>query len=138
MNHPAALQVHSELPTLLQRAASVGTLLKTIAGVVAGIVAGGLAVYGHFAKTTEVRHVQCLLADQIRLTNDVITTSREVRSALVVLKQNLNSPGSDPASTKDLVEELSKAIGRIEKSLDKIDDARATIQVESSKGVRTC
>ena len=123
---------------ILQKTASIGTLVKTLIGLVAGLLATSIAVYQHFAKTSELRALQCAVVDQSIINNQVVRASQEVRTALLSLKQNLDAPKDSIASTRTLAEELSKAIVNIQSALDKIDDARSKIQSESIKGERKC
>lgn len=123
---------------MLQRAASIGTVVKTLIGLVAGLVVASTAVYQHFAKTSELRALQCAVVDQSNINNQVVRTAQEVRTALSVLKQNLDTPPGQVASSKAIADELSKAIGNIQSALDKIEEARARIQSESIKGERKC
>ena len=123
---------------VLEKTASVGTVVKTLFGLVAGLVAISAAIYQHFAKTSELRALQCSVVDQSTINNHVVRAAQEVRTALLSLRQNLDAPRDNPTSTKALAEELSKAVGNIQSALDKIEDARARIQSESIKGERKC
>ena len=122
----------------LEKTASVGTLLKTLIGLVAAIVAASAAVYQHFAKSSELHALQCSVVDQAAINNQVIRTAEEVRTALTALKQNLDTPKDNPTSSKVLAEELSKAIGNIQSALQKINEARERIQMDTIKGERKC
>lgn len=123
---------------ILEKTASIGTVVKTLFGLVAGLLAISAAIYQHFAKTSELRALQCSVVDQSTINNQVVRASHEVRTALLSLKQNLDAPKDSPTSTKVLAEELSKAVTNIQVALDKIDDARSKIQNESIKGERKC
>ena len=123
---------------ILQKTASIGTLVKTLIGLIAGLFATSIAVYQHFAKTSELRALQCAVVDQSIINNQVVRASQEVRTALLLLKQNLDAPKENAASTRALAEELSKAIANIQSALEKIDDTRSKIQNESVKGERKC
>lgn len=128
----------SGIVNYLQRAATLGTVIKTLIGFVVGIGGVGLAVYQHFAKTSELRALQCSVIDQSKINNEIVRTSGEVRSALILLKQALDEPKQPPVSGKRLSEELSKAVGNINESLKKIDDVREKVQGEIIKGERKC
>lgn len=122
----------------LERTASVGTLIKTLFGFVIAMVATSIAVYQHFAKSSELQDLQCAVVDQSTINNQVIRTAHEVRSALNALKSNLEMKDGSPTSSKVLADELSKAIGNIQVALDKIEDSRAKTQNESIKRSRKC
>lgn len=128
----------SGIVSYLQRVATVGTVIKTLIGLVVGIGGVGLAVYQHFAKASELRALQCSVIDQSKINNEIVRTSGEVRSALLLLKQALDEPKQPPASSKRLTEELSKTVGNINESLKKIDDVREKVQGEIIKGERKC
>ena len=123
---------------LLEKTASIGTVIKTLIGFVASIILASVAVYQHFAKTSDLDALKCSVVDQSDINNQVIRTAQEVRTALNALKANLDTPSASSASTRALSDELSRAIGNIQTALDKIDDARAKIQAESIKGERKC
>ena len=123
---------------VLQKTASVGTLVKTVLGLIVGFAAGSIAVYQHFAKTAELHALQCSVIDQGAINNQMIRTAQEVRQALNSLRQSLDSPKDNTNSTKSLADELSKAISNIESALSKIEDTRAKTQADSIKGERKC
>ena len=109
---------------VLQRAVNVGTLVKTLVGFLAALITASVAVYDHFAKTAEFRKLQCQVKYQTAINNHVLKASAEVKTALSALKQSLDTPRTQPGTTKILTEQISVTIGNIEASLSKVDDVR--------------
>lgn len=122
----------------LQKAATVGTLIKTLLGFGIAIAGSAVAVHQYFAKTYELRALQCAVIDQHKINNEVVRAAGEVRSALLLLKQNLDKPQAASASTGRITEEMSRALGNINDALKKIDLAREKIQEDHIKGERKC
>ena len=110
--------------TVLQRAVNVGTLVKTLIGFMAALITASVAVYDHFAKTSELRKLQCQVKYQTAINNHVLKASAEIKTALSALKQSLDTPKTQPGTTKVLTEQISVTIGNIGSSLSKVDDVR--------------
>ena len=108
----------------LQRVVNVGTLIKTLIGFVVALITTSVAVYDHFAKTSEFRKLQCQVKYQTTINNHVLKASAEVKTALSALKQSLDTPKTQPGTTKVLTEQISVTIGNIGASLSKVDEVR--------------
>jgi hypothetical protein len=123
----------------LQKVATIGTLAKTLLGFGIAIGAAGVSVYHHFAKTYELRALQCSVIDQNKVNNEVFHAAGEVRSALVLLKTNLDDAGGSPATAKRVAEEMSKSLGNINEALKRIEQMRDNLLVDVSvRGERKC
>lgn len=120
--------------TVLQRTVNVGTLLKTLIGFIVAVTTASIAVYDHFAKTSEFRRLQCQVKYQTAINNHVLKASAEVKTALFALKQSLDTPKIQPGTTKVLTEQISATIGNIGVALSKVDDVRekATDECDST------
>lgn len=143
-NHSAAVLAASGAPAkaetgvlaYLQRAATFGTLAKTLLGFVFAIGAGGVAIYQYFAKTYELRALQCSVIDQNKVNNEVIHAAGEVRSALLLLKTNLDD--TSPATARRIAEEMSKSLANINDALKRIESQRDKIGEDAIRGERKC
>ena len=122
----------------LQKVATVGTLVKTLLGFGLAIAGSAVAVHQYFAKTYELRALQCAVIDQNKINNEVVRAAGEVRSALLLLKQNLDKPQAASDSTGRITEEMSRALGNINNALTAIALVRAKIEEDSIKGERKC
>lgn len=127
----------SGLMKLLDQTANVGTVLKTIIGLVVALVTASAAVYHYFAKTSEVTALQCAIIDQNMINNQNYRAAQEVRSALSALKQNLDEQGS-AESAKAVSQALSGAVDNIQKALDRIDQTHIDMQNSGIKGGEKC
>jgi hypothetical protein len=127
-----------ERPGFLKQAADYGTIVKTIFGLLATLIAGSAIVYQHFAKTVELEALQCSVARLESINNQVVEASEAVNEALSALKQNLDTPRPTPATTKAVAEELSNTIKKIKAALKTIQDARVKANLASTMGEKKC
>lgn len=117
----------------LTQAASVGTVLKTLAALIVGLIATSTGVYKYFAKTSQLNELQCAVVDQNEINMQMTRSAQEIRTALTALKQNLDAPGN-AASSKAVSDALSEAIINITKALDKVEETHEAMQKKGIKG----
>lgn len=123
----------------LEKVATIGTLLKTLAGFIVGFVASSIAVYQYFANTsTQLCRLQHSVINQSTINNDVVRAAKEIRSALVLFKQNLDSARNEKIPAPPLPEELSKTLGNITNALETIEKTRDRIQIDAAKPEAKC
>lgn len=126
---PAPTPVPNEsFTSLAQRFVTAGTLIKTVIGLIVASVVAVLAVYNHFAKTYELAALSCKVVEQNNINNEMIGQTREIQSALKMLKESFDSTADKPISAKFVANEISNAVAKIEKSLNNITDIRKTGQ----------
>lgn len=121
----------------LEKVVTVGQMLKTIAGIFIGIGTSAIVVYSHFAKTHELKALQCSVLDQNTMNNEMTRATGEIRIALAVLKNNLERPSTAKASSR-IAEELSKTIQNVDDALKKVAEVRKKLEEDSIKGERKC
>ena len=112
-------------------------LIKTVLGMLVGSVVACLAVYQHFAKTSELKELACKVVEQNRINNEMLTTSREIKGALKVLKDGFDKT-KGKISTEHIASEISDAITRIDASLDRVTKTREAAQEGDIKKETKC
>jgi hypothetical protein len=120
---PAAAE-GADLLGRVQRYVTMATLVKTIIGMLFAVGIATLSVYKFFAKEFELQELACKVVEQNELNNDMITTSREIRGALKLLKENFESAPDKPISAAFMAKEISSAVEKIDASLSHIEQTR--------------
>jgi hypothetical protein len=121
----------------LQRVATVGTLIKTLVSLVLALVGGAMAVYGYFAKTSELHALQCSVIDQNALNNQVIQLHERVRESLTLLQQNLQN-GGDANTSRQVALTMKANIDSMGAEFKAIQDKREKIMADSIRADRKC
>lgn len=112
----------------VQKFVTIAQLLKTLAGLIIGVVVTSLAVYNHFAKASELAELACKVVEQNEINNEIITTSREIQTALKLMKENFEVSSDRPVSTQFMAKEIAAAVDKIEKSLGNVNQVRKDSQ----------
>ena len=121
----------SDTPDVLaavQKFVTTAQLVKTLFGLVIGLVVSGLAVYNHFAKASELMELACKVVEQNQINNEMITSSREIQASLKLLKENFEATADKPVSPQFMAREIAAAVGKIEKSLAAVEQVRKESQ----------
>ena len=112
----------------VQRFVTTAQLLKTLVGLIIGVVVASLAVYNHFAKASELAELACKVVEQNEINNEMISTSREIQAALKLLKENFEASADRPVSTQFMAKEIAATVDKIEKSLGNVNQVRKASQ----------
>ncbi|MEP6790010.1 MAG: hypothetical protein ABI907_01485 [Ramlibacter sp.] len=100
-------------------------LLKTLVVMVIAAVAGGLAVYNHFAKASDIEELACKVVYQNDINNDVLDATNQIRAALNTMKVEFESSTRDrPISAEAIAKGISEAVGKIDKSIEQVNQHR--------------
>jgi hypothetical protein len=121
----------------LEKLVTFGQMLKTLAGLGIALVAGGLAVYQHFAKTSELDALKCSVVDQNIMNNEMVKAAGDIRGGMLLLQRGLDKPGAD-GSFKELTGQLSQTISGVEGALARIEEVKKRLEAQSITGVRKC
>lgn len=115
----------------VQKFVTTAQLVKTLVGLIIGGVATSLAIYNHFAKASELAELACKVVEQNEINNEMITTSRDIQSALKLLKESFDATADRPVSTQFMAKEIAATVDKIEKSLGNINQVRKASQNKS-------
>lgn len=107
----------------VQKFVTTAQLIKTLIGMLIGLVATCFVVYDHFAKESEIRDLNCKIKSQNNINNAMISGSEKIREALHFLQKSLQN-NNDKESVKLIADEISTAISDISRSLDEVNDLR--------------
>lgn len=125
---PASPSDTSDVFAAVQKFVTTAQLIKTLFGLVIGLVVAGLAVYNHFAKASELMELACKVVEQNQINNEMITSSREIQASLKLLKENFEATADRPVSPQFMAREIASAVGKIEKSLATVEQVRKDSQ----------
>ena len=112
----------------VQKFVTTAQLLKTLVGLIIGVVVASLAVYNHFAKASELAELACKVVEQNEINNEMISTSREIQAALKLLKESFEASADRPVSTQFMAKEIAATVDKIEKSLGNVNQVRKASQ----------
>lgn len=112
----------------VQSFVTTAQLVKTILILIIGAVTSCLVVYKHFAKSYELEELACKVVEQNEINNEMINTSRQIQTALKLLKDNFENSGDRPISTQFIAKEIAVTVDQIGKSLATVNATRLAAQ----------